>query len=70
KIRYNSPDNRKITIKLYDLCGRLVYKQNIPKSNIGMNELLITPKNLSAGVYFVRLESEGYERIEKTVLLK
>ncbi|MEO0142837.1 MAG: PEGA domain-containing protein [candidate division WOR-3 bacterium] len=34
-----------------------------------MNELLITPKNLSAGIYFVRLESEGYDKVEKAILL-
>ncbi|MEO0216138.1 MAG: PEGA domain-containing protein [candidate division WOR-3 bacterium] len=35
-----------------------------------MNELLITPKNLSAGIYFVRIEAEGYGKIEKVILLR
>ncbi|MEO0216688.1 MAG: T9SS type A sorting domain-containing protein, partial [candidate division WOR-3 bacterium] len=70
RLRFNSPDERKITIQLYDVCGRLVYKEDIAKSNIAMNELLITPKNLSAGIYFVQLEAEGCKRIEKVVLLK
>ncbi|MEO0227102.1 MAG: T9SS type A sorting domain-containing protein, partial [candidate division WOR-3 bacterium] len=60
KIRYNSPDNRKITIKIYDVCGRLVHKENIVKSKTGINEVLVRPKGFSAGVYFVRLESNGY----------
>ncbi|MEO0216487.1 MAG: T9SS type A sorting domain-containing protein, partial [candidate division WOR-3 bacterium] len=70
KIRYNSPDNRKITIKLYDVCGRLVHKEDIAKSRIGVNEVLIRPEDFAAGVYFVRLETEGYEKIEKAILLR
>ncbi|MGB9721753.1 MAG: T9SS type A sorting domain-containing protein [bacterium] len=70
RIKFNSPDNHSITIKLYDVCGRLVHKENIIKSKIGMNEILIRPEGLSAGVYFVRLEIEGYEKIEKAILLK
>ncbi|MEO0190374.1 MAG: T9SS type A sorting domain-containing protein, partial [candidate division WOR-3 bacterium] len=70
RIRFNSPDNRKITIKLYDVCGRLVHSQEIIKSKIGMNEVLIKPDGLSAGVYFVRLETNGYQKVEKAILLK
>ncbi|MEO0162524.1 MAG: T9SS type A sorting domain-containing protein, partial [candidate division WOR-3 bacterium] len=70
RLRFNSPDERKITIKIYDVCGRLVNEKNIIKSKIGMNELLITPKDLSAGVYFVRLETDGYQKVEKAILLR
>ncbi|MGQ9702259.1 MAG: hypothetical protein ACUVQT_07380, partial [bacterium] len=41
RLRFNSPDERKITIKLYDVCARLVYQEDITKSKIGMNEILI-----------------------------
>uniref|UniRef100_A0A7V0Z6Y0 T9SS type A sorting domain-containing protein n=1 Tax=candidate division WOR-3 bacterium TaxID=2052148 RepID=A0A7V0Z6Y0_UNCW3 len=70
RIRFNSPDERKIIIKLYDVCGRLVHQKNLLKSKIGMNELLIKPECLPAGVYFVRLEAEGYTKTEKAILLK
>ena len=70
RIRCNSPDNRKITIKLYDVAGRLVQKECVLKSKIGMNEVVIKPKGLSAGVYFVRLETEGYNKTEKAVLIR
>ncbi len=70
RIRYNSPDNRRIRINLYDVCGRLVLEENITKSRPGMNEVLLEPKELSAGVYFVRLEAKGCEKTEKVVLLK
>ena len=70
RIRFNSPDGRNITIKLYDVCARCVHTQNIMKSKIGLNEVLIRPEGLSAGVYFVRFETEGYEKIEKVILLR
>ena len=57
-------------IKLYDVCGRCVYQENIIRSRVGMNEVVIRPEKLSSGVYFVRLETEGYDKIEKAILLK
>jgi hypothetical protein len=66
KIRFNSPDERKITIKLYDVCGRLV----LLKSRIRVNEVLIKPECLPTGVYFVQLEADGYTKTEKVILLK
>ena len=68
KIQFNSPDERMIMIKLYDVSGRLVDEQNISKSKIGRNEVLIRPKG--CGIYFVFFETEDYKKIEKVVLLK
>ncbi|MGQ9533799.1 MAG: T9SS type A sorting domain-containing protein, partial [bacterium] len=56
--------------KLYDVCGRLVYKENITKSKIGINEILVKKEGLSAGVYFVRIKTIGYKKTEKVILLK
>ncbi len=47
-----------------------VLEENITKSRSGMNEVLLIPKGLSAGVYFVRLAAKDCEKIEKVVLLK
>ncbi len=69
RIRFNSPDERKITIKIYDVTGWLVHSQGIIKSKIGINEVLIKPAGLSAGVYFVKLETDDYQKVEKTILL-
>lgn len=35
-----------------------------------MNEVLIRPEGLSAGIYFVRLEVENYGQMEKIILFK
>jgi len=70
KIRFNSPDERKVTVKMYDVVGRVVETIFNDNAKIGLNEFLIVPKELSAGVYFVRLETRGYEKIEKIILLQ
>jgi len=70
KIRFNSPDERKVTIKLYDVSGRLVQQEDLLIARVGMNEVLIKPEGLSAGVYFVSVETIGYKKVEKAILLK
>ncbi len=70
KIKFNSPDERKVTIKMYDVVGRLAETIFDGKAKIGMNEFLIMPKELSVGVYFVRLKTEGYTKTEKVILFR
>ncbi len=70
KIRFNSPDERKVTVKMYDVVGRLAETIFDGKAKIGMNEFLIMPKDLAAGVYFIRLETSGYEKTEKIILVR
>ncbi|MGQ9465334.1 MAG: T9SS type A sorting domain-containing protein [bacterium] len=70
RVRFNSPDKRRITIKLYDVCGRFVHQEDRAESKIGLNEVLIRPEGLCAGVYFVRLGTKGYEKIEKAILVR
>lgn len=70
KIRFNSPDECKLTVKIYDVVGRLAEEIFNGKTRLGMNEFLIVPKDLSAGVYFVRIEAKGYEKTKKVILLK
>lgn len=70
KIRFNSPDERSVTVKIYDVVGRLLQQESLLHSKVGMNEFFIKPKDLCAGVYFVRLETEGYAKTEKIILLR
>jgi len=71
KIRFRAPDNNcKVTIKLYDVSGRLVQKQDVLHPKIGANEILLAPEGLSCGIYFVYLETNNYQKIEKVIYLK
>lgn len=70
KIRFNSPDERKVTIKLYDVTGRLVKNLFDDKAQIGINEILLSSRNLSSGIYFVKIETKSYSKTERIIFLR
>jgi hypothetical protein len=70
KIRFIAPDEQKVTIKLYDVTGRLVRVLFDNKAIRGMNEILLKPDGLSWGVYFIHLEAEDYKMVEKVILVR
>ena len=84
-IRYQIPDSRKqktdelrsVSLKIYDATGRLVKTfnhQTIQPSNhqteVVWNGDDDFGRKLPAGVYFVRLEADDFNKIEKAVLLR
>jgi len=72
---YTIPD---ITLKIYDVTGRLVrdLSQNLilcivnNKSSLDWYGDDSSGRKVPAGVYFVRLEAEGYVEIEKVIFLR
>ncbi len=70
KIRFNSPDERKVTVKLYDITGRLIENVFDGKAKVGMNEILVKSENMAAGIYFISLNTDGCEKVEKITILK
>ena len=69
KIRFVSPDERRVTIRLFDVMGRLVDKVFDGKARVGINEVLVT-KDLAIGVYFVQLSTHENTETMKLILLK
>jgi len=70
KIKFSSPDERKVSVKMYDVVGSVVKTVFNGKAKFGLNEFLIMPEDLAAGVYFVRLETQGYEKTKKVIFLR
>ncbi len=70
RIRFNSPDERRVMIRVYDVVGRVAEQLFDGKAKAGMNEVLLMPQGLPAGVYFIRVETEGYKKVEKAILLR
>jgi YVTN family beta-propeller protein len=73
---YPNPTKRALTIhasvplrivKVYDILGDLVREKNITKLD---NTTAISLRNLSAGVYFVKVNTEGTELIRKVIVTK
>ena len=74
-IRLQGFANRKISLKAYDVTGRVVktfydnqmieFNQNISwdcRDNLN--------RKLSCGVYFIRLETKDYKKTKKVILLE
>ncbi len=69
-IRYTVPQTRFVSLKVYDILGRLVKtlvnEQELP----GTHEVRFNGSGISSGVYFYRLEAGEYVATKKFVLLK
>jgi hypothetical protein len=69
KIKFDIPKSSAITLKVFDILGREVYKLSEFK-NAGQYELNIDGSNLPSGLYFYSLEANGFMDVKKMVLLK
>ncbi|MEO0184839.1 MAG: C25 family cysteine peptidase [candidate division WOR-3 bacterium] len=65
-----------VSMKIYDITGRVVKSFNLESCILNHASGIIwsgdddTGRKLPAGVYFIRLETDGLNKIEKTVLLR
>ena len=71
KIKYALPNSVKVTIKVYDILGRLVKTLiNDEFKDAGFFEITFDGTNLASGVYFYRIEAGKFVQSKKMVLLK
>ncbi|MDD2890396.1 MAG: M14 family zinc carboxypeptidase [bacterium] len=69
-ISYRSISKGRVSLKVYDLCGRVVETILDEEQFPGVHKILWSIKNkLSAGVYFYRLESKKFKLTKKMILL-
>ena len=69
-IAYELEDARELSISIVDINGRLVTKLYSGFQVSGFHELTWQPQDISAGIYFCRLTSDGNTITRKIVLLK
>ncbi len=69
-IRYSLPTESKISLQLYDISGRLVKTLVNENKNPGIYGLILNTKTLSAGVYFLSLQTSSKRLIERIVVIK
>jgi len=75
KISYQVSELSRVGLKVYDASGRLVRSLAEGTHKPGYYTVLWDSKDdigraVSAGVYFVRFETDDYNKVEKAVLLK
>lgn len=70
KIRFDIPKNTNVKISVYDLTGRVISQLVNDNFNAGSYEFTWNAVNLASGVYFYRLETEGFTDVKRMVLVK
>ncbi len=69
-IRYSIPRSSKVIIKVYDILGREVQTILDGYKQAGTYELQFNAKNLSSGIYFYQLRTDGFALTKKMILLR
>jgi phosphatidylinositol-3-phosphatase len=69
-IRYSLIENHFITLKVYDVLGNEVATLVNEKENAGSYEVEFNAANLSSGIYFYKLSTDGFTETKRMILLK
>jgi len=70
EIQYGLPEKTNISLRIYDIQGRLVKSIFSGSKDAGYYRLRINSKDLSSGIYFLRFEAEGYNTTRKLLILR
>jgi hypothetical protein len=68
-IKYRIPTDGQVSLKIYDILGREVYSMN-EFMTAGEHEFIFDGSNLASGLYYYRIESNGFVESKKMLLLK
>ena len=69
-IRYQLPVSSLVSLKVFDTLGRQVAVLVDGKVNAGSHEVTFNAKGLSSGIYFYRLETNGFVDTKQFTLIK
>ncbi|HMR39486.1 MAG TPA: T9SS type A sorting domain-containing protein [Ignavibacteria bacterium] len=70
KIKYGIPFDGNVTIKIFDISGRLINTLVNEYKAAGRFETDFHGENLSSGVYYYRIESGEFSQVKKMILIK
>ena len=69
-IRYEVPTSGDVRLAVYDVLGQRVALLANETQDAGRKEMTFTARNLSSGVYFVRLTHDGTTRTQKMTIVR
>jgi photosystem II stability/assembly factor-like uncharacterized protein len=69
-IKFSIPQNSFVSLKIYDVSGKVVDELLNQNMTAGVYEYLWNASALPSGIYFYRLETEGFTETKKMVLVK
>lgn len=70
KINFSVPNSGFVTLKVYDITGKLVANLVNEKLSVGTYEYEFNASNLTSGIYFYTLSSTNYREAKKMMLVK
>jgi len=70
RFSYGLPDAARVSIRVYDISGRLVAQLVDGELEAGHHITVWDAKDISAGVYIVRLTTPGFISVQKAVFVK
>jgi len=70
KINYSIPNSVKVSLKVYDILGRLVKTLVNEQKDAGTHFVTFDGTGLSSGVYFYRIDAGDFVQSKKMVLVK
>ena len=69
-IKYDVPNNAFVSIKVYDVTGRLINELVNMDQSAGVYEVTFDAKNFASGIYFYRMEAGKFTKVMKMVLIR
>ena len=70
KIKFALPVSGFVSLKIYNVLGNEVYTIDASYRQAGYYEADFDATNLASGVYFYKLEAEGFKATKKMLLIK
>ena len=67
-VQYSSNSSSQIHFNLNDVCGRLLRKLSDADPNASENSFVFNSRELSPGIYFLEMESDGVVQTKKLVV--
>ncbi len=69
-IKYQIKNSGYISLKVFDILGKEIAALVNEKLSPGTYEITFDGSNLSSGIYFYKIETEGFSEVKKFILLK
>jgi hypothetical protein len=69
-IRFSIPDNERITLRVYDILGRVVAVLADDIYESGTHQITFDASRLPSGVYFSRIDFAGQSLVQRMLLVK
>ena len=70
KIKYELPMDGNVSIKIYDITGRVIMNLLNENKSAGRYEVTFDGGNFASGIYYYKIESGNFSQVRKMILIK